>query len=391
VNAADFTESAPGSLIRIDTPVRDWAFVPHELPPDWEFPSALWPYLADAREALGTLDGIGLILPDPNLLLRPLQSREAITSSSIEGTHVTPAQLLLYEIDPHEHPSSEDKEADWMEVSNYSQALRKGRELIDSSMPIGEELIKSVHEILMRGVRGRDKTPGQYRQKHVHVGTSLRFVPPPHKEVPRLMENLFGYTRFGRDSVHPIVKACIAHYQFEAIHPFLDGNGRIGRLLISLMLYKWLDHSQPWLYLSAYLERYRDEYIRNMFRVSTHGDWANWLEFCLRGVTVQARDAVKRCQLFRSLRKKFDSRVTKLTARTTQLIDWLFVDPVVTITAVSKKLQTSYNTARSDLDSLVSAGILTELEGAYPKAFWASEIVHIAYSQSVADIEVTSS
>ena len=384
-----FTAAATGTLVRIESPVRDWSFIPHDMPPAWQFPNELWPYLADAREAMAMLDGIGRTLPDPNLLLRPLQSREAITSSNIEGTLVTPELLLLYEIDPQEARSTQDKRADYMEVHNYRLALEEGRKMIDSGVRLGSDFIKSIHNVLMRGARGRDKTPGEFRTRHVHIGSNLRFIPPPHGEIPRLMENFSRYISSPPEpGIHPITKACIAHCQFEAIHPFADGNGRVGRALFSLMLYKSLRHSQPWLYLSAYLDRYKDQYIQNMFRVSTHGDWSNWIEFCLRGVVVQSKDAIKRCELFRQLQKKYADMVSSPTARTQKILDGLFSEPVLTIPALAARFHTTYHTARKDIRALVDAGILTEMNDITPKAFCAAELLRIAHSPGIEDIEL---
>jgi len=352
------------------------------MPPLWEFETDLWALLADAREALGTLNGIGQTLPDPELLLRPLQSRESISSSSIEGTYVTPEQLLLFEIDPTEPTSANDKRADWMEVFNYSRALRIGCEMI-SEQPISDHLIRGVHDCLMTGVRGRDKSPGQYRDGQVQIGSRARYVPPPPVEVPRLMGNLIDFMNTVDDGLDPLVKAFIAHYQFEAIHPFYDGNGRVGRALLSMMIYKWQRHKHPWLYLSPYFEKYRDEYVSSMFEISTSGKWATWIEFCLRGTVVQANDAIERCHRFQILREDFKSRVQPHSPRTHDLIDSLFREPYVTIPAVAKKLEISYHTAKKDIERLVEFKILRALPKSHPKAFVADEIMAIAYRETL--------
>lgn len=377
-----FTEESPGEVVRLGKPFSDWAFIPEELPPAWEFDTDLWSLLADAREALGTLNGIGQTLPDPELLLRPLQGRESISSSSIEGTFVTPEQLLLFEMDPKEPVSANEQRADWMEVFNYSQALRIGCDMI-TTQPFSHHVIRSVHAALLSGVRGRDKSPGEYRKGQVQIGSNARFVPPPPAEIPRLMDNLIEYTNDSGDGHDPLVKSFIAHYQFEAIHPFSDGNGRIGRALISMMIYKWQGHAHPWLYLSAFFEKYKDEYIGNLFKISTRGRWKTWIEFCLRGTVSQANDAIERCNRFRALRDEYHDRVQSHTPRTHMLIEGLFKEPIVTITRTAEKLGVTYHTAKRDIEKLVACGILSELKTTRPKAFYAKELFTIAYQPTL--------
>lgn len=373
-----FADCRCGEVVRIDLIQRqDWAFIPHDLPPDWEFPQRLWPMLATAREALGTLNGIGQTLPDPQLLLRPLQSREAIASSSIEGTVVSPEQLLLYELDPAEPRSADEKSADWQEVANYSTALRHGRRLL-TELPVCNRLIRETHAILMQGVRGQNKAPGEFRRQHVQIGSTGRFIPPPHGEVDRLMAGLEKYIHT-QDDLDPLVRAFLVHYQFETIHPFRDGNGRVGRLLLALMIYESFGHAEPWLYLSAFFEDYREEYIGLLFRVSTKNAWDDWAEFCLRATIAQARDSIHRCHRLKKLRDDFQNRVEKHSKRTYQIIDRLFRSAVLTIPAVQREFGCAYHTAEADIAKLVSAGILVESAGQHPRRFYAPEIMKAAY------------
>ena len=179
----------------------------------------------------------------------------------------------------------------------------------------------------------------------------------------------------------PLVRCYLVHYQFEAIHPFADGNGRVGRALLALMIYKWLGHAMPWLYMSAYYERFRDEYMSCLFNTGTKGDWRNWIEFCLHGTVVQAKDAIRRCHLFHALRTDFHGRVDTPSSRTHALIEGLFQTPVVTITTVSKQFNIAYHTAQADIERLASVGILHEVAGQYPRTFFAREILHIAYDR----------
>ncbi len=375
-----FTDQKTGELIPLAQPRQDWAFIPEPLPPRWSFDPQLWPLLAEAKEALGTLNGIGQTLRDPLLLLTPLQSREAIASSNIEGTFVTPEELLLYGLDPKEPRAGDEQSADWKEVFNYYEALKHGCQLLET-LPICHRLIKEMHTILMQGVRGRNKGPGEYRRWQVQIGSNGRFIPPPAPEALHLMNDLERYANADDPRFDPLVRAFIVHYQFEAIHPFGDGNGRIGRLLLSLMIYNWQGHSKPWLYLSAFFETYKDEYMQNLFNVSACGNWTAWIEFCLRGTIVQANDSIRRCREFNRLHAEFHRRVPKPTARTHQLIDHLFLSPVVSITSVAKSFEINYRTAQKELERLVNCEILTEMSGRKQRSFCAQEIFQIAFGE----------
>ncbi|SFI88971.1 Fic family protein [Planctomicrobium piriforme] len=335
--------------------------------------------IAEAREALGTLNGIGQTLPDPQLLLRPLQAREAIASSSIEGTFVTPQELLAYELEPSEPNSKSEKRADWQEVNNYQRALESGCEML-SQVGFSNHLIRSMHSILMQGVRGVDKSPGEFRRGQVQIGSSGRFIPPPPEHVVALMDQLIQFTKQTDDELDPLIKSFLIHYQFETIHPFSDGNGRVGRALLALMVYHWHRHAHPWLYLSAFFERYKDEYIDNLFKVSTTGNWTEWLTFCLHGTIAQAKDSILRCNLFRSLKERFHSRVTKPSKRTHKLIESLFKKPILTIPSVAAQFNVSYPTAKREIELLVQLGILQEIKFSYPQLYTTPEIMRIAYS-----------
>jgi Fic family protein len=380
MDSVRFTENATGKLVRITEPTKDWAFVADEIPPRWQFSQRLWPLLADAKEALGTLNGIGQTLSDAQLLLLPLQNREAITSSSIEGTYVTPKQLLLYGLNPREPKSASDKVADWREVYNYGQALRHGCTMLEK-LPLCNRVMLEMHGKLMRGVRGWDKSPEQFRKCQVQIGSSGRFIPAPPSEIERLMANLEKYINTTDDGVDPLVRSYIVHYQFEAIHPFMDGNGRVGRLLLALMIYKSMGHALPWLYMSAFYERFREEYMAHLFAVSTEGAWDQWIEFCLRGTSVQARDSIRRCNRFHQLRADFDKRMKSHSPRTHRIIQSLFHSPFVDISSVANEFQIQYATARSDIERLMKAGILRELPNYRPRSFYSPEIMDIAYGE----------
>jgi Fic family protein len=178
----------------------------------------------------------------------------------------------------------------------------------------------------------------------------------------------------------PLVRCYLTHYQFEAIHPFIDGNGRVGRVLLSLMIYKWCALTMPWLYMSAFFERYKDEYIDNLFRVSSNGDWDRWIEFCLRGTIAQAEDSIQRCDALRLLKDRYHQEAGTITARTHAIIDDLFTYPLLTIPGLVNRFSITYPTAKTDVYGLVQKGILQELENVRPKTFFAPGIFSIAYS-----------
>ena len=250
MDLSKFTNDCPGRLVQIDDG-KDVAFIPEPLPESWEVPQELIPTWVKAREVLGELRGTGRTLPDPALLLRPLRQREALRSSSLEGTYASPEDLLAYELNPRDPSSKEDPANAWREVSNYHRALELGQELIDAGYPYSEWLTRQLHERLLVGVRGEDTSPGEIRRMQVHVGAGHRFNPPPSEHLSSLLGGLERDMQAEVD-IDPLIRSLMVHYQFETIHPFRDGNGRVGRLLLALMIYKDCDFSAPWLYLSEF-------------------------------------------------------------------------------------------------------------------------------------------
>ena len=380
MDSSKFSKDRTGELVEISLPKADWAFVPHPLSPDWEFPGHLWPLLAQARESIARLDGIGRTLPNPQLLLHPLQSREALRSSSLEGTYASPQELLLFELNPRTPKSERDRANDWLEVSNYGKALRQGMALLEE-LPLSLRLIRELHRTLLDGVRGRERSPGEFRKYQVHLGANRRYIPPPPE---RLLECLNEFERrMNQEDIQydALVRCYLLHYQFEAIHPFRDGNGRVGRALLSLMIYKWCKLSMPWVYMSAYFERFKDEYIDNLFRVSSEGNWEDWIDFCLRGTISQANDSIRRCEELRNLRDTFHEQADVGSGRAHTIIEDLFTVPMVIVSALAKRCSVSYPTAKADVEQLTQRGILKELEGSRPKAFYSPEILRIAYGE----------
>lgn len=262
------------------------AFLPHPLPPQppVRITAELQARLDRANQTLGRLDGITLLLPDPDVFLYSYVRKEAVLSSQIEGTQSSLSDLLLYEHDLAPGVPRGDVE----EASNYVAAIQHGMELVRGGLPLSVRVLREVHGVLMQGARGADRQPGEYRRVQNWLGgtspSAARFVPPPAHEVADAMSAL---ERFLNDVPGPtpvLIKAALAHAQFETIHPFLDGNGRLGRLLVTLLLVADGVLHQPLLYLSLYLKRNRDVYYERLQRTRTDGDWEAWLRFFLDGV-----------------------------------------------------------------------------------------------------------
>lgn len=376
-----FAKDFPGRFQEISIEGnRDLAFIPNPLPKHWRMSDNVWSLLVQAREELARLDGVGRYMPNYNLLLRPLQRREALRSSSLEGTYATPQQLLLFELDPREPKSADDPVGAWQEVSNYNNALDLGLQLLQDR-PICLNLIRGLHQELLAGVRGSSKDPGNFRRSQVHIGSDRRFVPVPPNEVMPCLDVLERFIHEDK-SIDPLIFCFMVHYQFEAVHPFLDGNGRVGRLLLALMIYQQCRLSKPWLYLSAFFDKYKDEYINLLYQVSTRGNWEDWISFCLRGTIEQSKDAIRRCEQLLALRTQYMSLLAQCggNIRLHQVIEHLFESPAITARQLAEICDVSNPTARADIDRLNYAGILTESDiSARPRIYFASDILEIAF------------
>ncbi len=318
-----------------------------------------------ASNALGMLSGVGRLLPNPHLLISPYLRREAVLSSRIEGTQSTLADV--YAAEAGQTQLFEDA-SDVAEVRNYVQAHELGLRRL-SELPLSLRLIRDLHKGLMQGVRGGDQSPGRFRDSQNFIGppgTTIAdaiYVPPP---VPEMKRTLDDFERFLHDqALPPLVQIALGHYQFEAIHPFRDGNGRVGRLLISMFLCERGLLPQPLLYLSAYFERTRADYYELLLRVSTHGDWLSWLRYFLEGVRVQATEAVEDSERLIGLRESCRSMLVAAKARPAaiQLLDGLFVNPYITARMASAQLNVSDPTARAAISDLLAQGVLSEVSG----------------------------
>jgi Fic family protein len=376
----EFTDKMTGQLVPVPNapPDASFAFIPEPLPPNWPWPDRLWPLLIEARKCLSSLDGTGKHLPKPEILLQPLQQREAQLSSKLEGTITDPQQQILFEADPRYPTSKNDPVNAFREIFNYRSALRLRLEG-KNDLPLSLRLIKQLHDILMNGVRGSEQRPGEFRTIQNQIGWPARFVPPPPQQLESTLDSFEKYLHDSPDSFDPLVRAFLAHYQFETIHPFRDGNGRVGRLLLSLTIAEWCGLSSQWLYMSAFFEKRKKEYMDLLFNVSAQGTWEAWIRFCLEGVIAQSIDTEKRCDKLLALHRDFHSRLKGGSLRLSKQVDRLFSSPVITVNQYKSEFHVSYPTARSDLKKLESAGIVQPLDSMDQITYYCDPIYQITY------------
>jgi Fic family protein len=357
-----------------------WCYVPPPLPPAIAYDPHLVESLSRADRALGRLAGVGATLPNPYLLITPFVRREAVLSSRIEGTQASLSDLVLFEVVRDRRPEP----GDVREVANYVAALEAA---IDPAqpLPLSLRLIRELHRILMTGVRGAERTPGEFRTSQNWIGppgvllADATYVPPVPGEMSACLD---AFERFlhAPDGPPPLVRLALIHYQFEAIHPFLDGNGRVGRLLLSLLLHVWQLLPQPLLYLSAYFEHHRALYYGHLLGVSTNGEWTAWLRFFLRGVEEQSVDAVERATRLLELRESFRRRLqsARASALPLRLVDALLERPAISTVGAQHLLGVTWRAAQLNVDKLVDAGILEEVTGqARNRVYLARQIVEL--------------
>lgn len=388
MNPDTFRNSPSGRLIKAGQGEAEyWAFVPQPLPPQLPPDAELMRIMLNAAYALGELAALGRNMSNPRLLIGPFVRREAVLSSRIEGTQAGIADLYAYEAGQLPLPGLGKAlpAGDVQEVANYVTALEYGLDRLQT-LPISLRLIREVHERLLQGVRGEHATPGEFRRSQNWIGSpgcsinDASYVPPP---VPQMNEGLDAFEKYlhADDPEHPpLERLAFIHYQFEAIHPFIDGNGRIGRLLISLLLVGWDLLPSPLLYLSDYFERNRDRYYDLLMAVSTSGAWRDWVLFFLQGIDEQARDASYRLKRLQDLQSDWHHRLSKVrvSALPLALADHLFSLPVLTIPQARDLLDVTYRSAQLNVEKLVHAGILKQIgESRYGKTFVAEEIFRI--------------
>jgi Fic family protein len=345
------------------------AFIPAPLPPrpPIAIDAELLELLSEADLALGRLDGAAQILPDPDLFVAMYVKREAVLSSQIEGTQSSLDDVLHFQMDP----TGRELPRDVGEVVNYVQAMNYGLERL-SSLPLSLRLIREIHGELMFGVRGSEKDPGEFRKSQNWIGpanaplSAATFVPPPAHEMQESLNNLEHFLHEHAGS--PVLVHCaLAHAQFETIHPFLDGNGRVGRLLITFLLCHRSVLHRPLLYLSHYLKQNRTEYYDRLMAVRDLGDWEGWVRFFLRGVSATASEATATAKSIISLRQAHGDDVTaaRLGVYGLQLLALLYEWPIVNVNFARDRLGVSYATANKLVEEFVARGVLEEITGGH--------------------------
>jgi Fic family protein len=309
--------------------------------------------------ALGRLDGIATILPNPDLFVAMYIRKEAVLSSQIEGTRATLIDILDYE-------TTGEMTKDVDEVINYVRAMNKGLERL-TSLPLSLRLIREIHEELLKGVRGEHRTPGKFRTSQNWIGppgstiNNAVFVPPPPHEMQTALGDLEKFIH-REDNLPALVKNALIHGQFETIHPFLDGNGRVGRLLITFILVHGDILKRPLLYLSYYFKQNRQEYYERLNNVRTRGDWEVWLKFFLKGVYEVSEQAMETAQNIIALQERDRVRCVN-NPHILKLMDHLFMNPLVTIHEIRRVIGISHATAGRLVKQMIKLGILDEITG----------------------------
>jgi Fic family protein len=322
--------------------------------------------LSQADRSLGRLDGVGSILPNPDLFVAMYVRQEAVLSSQIEGTQSTLEDVLQFEVDAKGLDLPKDVE----EVVNYVGAMNYGLKRLEE-LPLSLRLIREIHSELLAGVRGEHRTPGEFRKSQNWIGavgadlSTATFVPPP---VPEMHEALDKFEKFLHDDSLPVLIHCgLAHPQFETIHPFLDGNGRVGRLLITFLLCQRNVLHRPLLYLSHYLKAHRAEYYDRLTGIRNDGNWEGWLKFFLRGVDEVSTEAINTARRIFALRDEhrnaINEKISSSAGGGLRLLDYLYEQPMINVRMVERRLGTSFVTASKLVEQFVTLEILKETTG----------------------------
>jgi Fic family protein len=329
--------------------------------------SELASLLSEADRSLGRLDGVTSVLPNPDLFVGMYVRQEAVLSSQIEGTQSTLEDVLQFEIDSR----GQNLPKDVAEVVNYIKAVKFGLERLDT-LPLSLRLIREIHGVLLEGSRGSQRTPGEFRKTQNWIGpssctlTTATFVPPPVPEMNVALDNLEKFLH-DRDSYPLLIQCGLAHAQFETIHPFLDGNGRVGRLLITFLLCERRALHRPLLYLSHYLKLHRAQYYDRLMAIRNDADWEGWLKFFLRGVSEVSQDATSTARAILDLRNRHHQTIMANMGSNSgngiRLLDYLFEQPLITVRMIERRLQCVYVTARKLVDQLVDLGLVRETTG----------------------------
>ncbi|WP_285138468.1 Fic family protein [Microbacterium sp. lyk4-40-TSB-66] len=361
MDANRFAESVFGRATR--EPGKKDAFVyylPNPLPRQLDLTSTVVASLSEADAALGHLQGLGMLITDPTLLIGPYLRREALASSRIEGTQASLSDVFQAEVD------ADARNDDTAEVHRYLQATKQAYELA-TTLPLTQRLILQVHETLLTGVRGEEKSPGEFRRSPVWVGRagatpdSATFVPPLPQHLGELLADWERFVNDDGRALPALIQAALMHYQFETIHPFLDGNGRIGRLLINLLLMDRKRLPLPLLYLSNYFETHREEYYERLHAVREEADIEGWFVFFLDAVRAQADDAVARSRRLISIREAYHADAIKERSSLPRLVDIIVRNPFVTVKSVQDGLDLTNQGARNLIKNAETRGWLRSL------------------------------
>lgn len=372
MDADRFVDSPFGKPVR--EPGNKWAFtyyLPRPIPRDVPLSPEIVVAMSDADAALGHLQGLGMVITDPSLLIGPYLRREALASSRIEGTQASLSELLQSEVDAAASDDDTDEVRRYLEATELAYTLAK-------SLPITQRLVLQVHEVLLRGVRGEEKNPGELRTSPVWVGRagatpqSAAFVPPLPQHLPDLMRDWEYFVNEDGKRLPALIQAALMHYQFETIHPFLDGNGRIGRLLINLLLMERGRLPMPLLYLSSYFESYRQTYYDRLQAVRERGDVDNWFLFFLEAVKSQATDAVTRSRALVAIRESYLADAIQTRSRLPALVELITRTPVVTVKSVQTATSLTNQGSRALIRAAESRGWLQSIgtRGRGGREFW---------------------
>ena len=342
------------------------SFIPNKINQEWVWNDPkINSLLSEANLNLGNLNAFSLYIPDVDVFIRMHLIKEATKSSRIEGTQTEMEDALLK--DDEIQPGKRD---DWKEVQNYIEAMNYSISKL-KTLPVSTRMLKEAHKILMQSVRGENKTPGEFRSSQNWIGgatiNDATFIPPPQREVNELMGDLENFLHNENINVPPLIKAAVSHYQFETIHPFLDGNGRIGRLLITLYMVGAGVLDRPTLYLSDYFEKHKTIYYDNLNLVRIKNDLAQWIKFFLVAVIETSKSGIETFQEILKLKENIESeRIVKLGKKipnAKRLIKYLYSEPIISADMVAKFLEVSPATANSIIQDFAKLGILNEITG----------------------------
>jgi Fic family protein len=374
VDASQFVAPAWGRAVSTGGSAPYRAFVPQPVPRELPLDPETVLRLSEADAALGRLAGAGRVLPDPHLLVNAYITREAVSSSRIEGTQASVTDVFDAAV------TGETKRDDIREVRNYVDALEHGIRRLDGGFPISLRLIREMHEVLVRGVRGQERTPGEFRRSQNWIASpdnrpsTARFVPPPVHEMWSALDDWEKYLHDESPRLPLLIRCALLHYQFETIHPFLDGNGRLGRLFIVLYLKERGRLPAPLLYLSSYFDQRKSDYYDRLQYLRERGEITEWLHFFLDGVAIQATDAVDRAELLWDLRETYRARLRGGRSRASEVVDLLFGSPILTVRYVQQQLSVSQPGALNLLRLLAEHRIVREVgQGSGVRHRWISD------------------